>query len=143
MDIINHNIMEQTQYLVDEYSKRIFKILDNEECPLYLREHYAESPSWYTNHSVNGIVDTLIWMSYSDNEKLKILDEELQSLRKDTDDADDADDAEDSHSDRSDYSDYTDYTDYSDRSEYSDRSHRSDRSDRGDRSDRNDKDISK
>tara|TARA_Y100001970_G_C14220579_1_gene852426 strand:- start:2058 stop:2465 length:408 start_codon:yes stop_codon:yes gene_type:complete len=135
--------MEQTQYLVDEYSKRIFKIMDNAECPLYLREHYSESPSWYTNHSVNGIVDTLIWMSYSDNEKLKILDEELQSLRKDTDDADDADDAEDSHSDRSDYSDYTDYTDYSDRSEYSDRSHRSDRSDRGDRSDRSDKDISK
>ena len=34
--------MEQNQYLVDEYSKRIFKILDNEECPLYLREHYSE-----------------------------------------------------------------------------------------------------
>ena len=127
--------MEQTQYLVDEYSKRIFKILDNEECPLYLREHYAESPSWYTNHSVNGIADTLIWMSYSENEKLKILDDELESLSKD------ADDAEDSHSDRSDYSDrsdrsdrsdYTDYTDYSDRSDrsdYSDRSHHSDRSD--------------
>ena len=64
--------MEQTQYLVDEYSKRIFKIMDNAECPLYLREHYAESPSWYTNHSVNGIVDTLIWMSHSENEKLKI-----------------------------------------------------------------------
>ena len=118
--------MEQTQYLVDEYSKRIFKILDNEECPLYLREHYAESPSWYTNHSVNGIVDTLIWMSYSDNEKLKILDDELESLSKDADDA--HSDISD-YSDRSYYSDYTDYTDYSDRSDRSDRSHRSDRSD--------------
>ena len=128
--------MEQTQYLVDEYSKRIFKIMDNAECPLYLREHYAESPSWYTNHSVNGIVDTLIWMSYSDNEKLKILDDELESLSKD---ADDAHSDRSDRSDRSDYSDYTDYTDYTDYSDRSDRSDRSDYSDRSHRSDRSDR----
>ena len=68
---------QQRVYLVVKYSQRIFKMLDNEDCPLYLREHYSESPTWYTNRSVEDIVDTLIWMSYSEAEKKKLLDEEL------------------------------------------------------------------
>ena len=120
--------MEQNQYLVDEYSQRIFKILDNEGCPLYLREHYSESPSWYTNRSVTGIVDTLIWMSYSETEKRKILDEELESLNKEDSERDNSDRGGDRSSDYSDRSsDYSDRSDYSDYSDYSDRSDRSNR----------------
>jgi len=64
----------------EKYSARIYELLDNEELPLFLREHYSESPHWYTNGEWNTMLDTLIWMSYTDNEKKKLLDEELDTI---------------------------------------------------------------
>ena len=76
MDIINRIEMEQNQYLVDEYSQRIFKILDNDDCHLYLREHYSESPNWYLNTDIKNIIQTLLWMTYNKKEKEEILNKE-------------------------------------------------------------------
>ena len=64
----------------EKYSARIYELLDNEELPLFLREQYSESPHWYTNGEWNTMLDTLIWMSYTDNEKKKLLDEELDTI---------------------------------------------------------------
>ena len=36
-------------YLIENYQDRIYKLLDSDKYPLYLREHYSESPNWYVN----------------------------------------------------------------------------------------------
>ena len=45
--------------------------IDKEE---YMKDFYDESPDYHTNNMVNA----LIWLSYSDLEKKKILDDELE-----------------------------------------------------------------
>jgi len=42
-----------------------------------MREHYAESPTYYGNQSEETMIQTLIWLSYSNAEKKAILDDEL------------------------------------------------------------------
>ena len=59
------------------YESRIMRLLNDLYIPLYLREHYAESPNYYTNSTHEGMVETLNWLSYPDKDKKMYLDEEL------------------------------------------------------------------
>tara|TARA_B100000575_G_C22904739_1_gene525711 strand:+ start:582 stop:800 length:219 start_codon:yes stop_codon:yes gene_type:complete len=65
------------QYLYQKYQQRIYQILDNDNIDLYLREHYSESPNWYTNDNIKDIIESILWMTYTDEEKTEILNNEL------------------------------------------------------------------
>jgi len=65
--------------LTEKYQSRIMRLLNDSETPMYLREHYAESSNYYTNSTLEGMVDTLNWLSYTDKDKMTHLDEELNS----------------------------------------------------------------
>ena len=64
-------------YLTGTYQSRIMRLLNDLDNPMFLREHYSESPNYYTNSTLEGMVDTLNWLSYSDKDKKMYLDEEL------------------------------------------------------------------
>ena len=63
-------------YLQANYYQRISQLINNEPL-LYIKEHYCESPNWMTNNDNISIVNTLIWMTYSEKEKKEKLDDEL------------------------------------------------------------------
>ena len=65
-------------FLVKKYEERIMGLLNDQQKDLYLREHYAESPNYYGNQEEENMIQTLIWLSYSDQEKKDILDKELE-----------------------------------------------------------------
>ena len=65
------------KYLIENYQRRIYKLLDSDKYPLYLREHYSESPNWYVNSDIKNIIQTLLWMTYNGKEKEEILNKEL------------------------------------------------------------------
>ena len=67
-------------YLQAQYHQRISRILNNESIELYIREYYSESPNWKLNNDMENMINTLIWISYSDKEKKEILDEELDFI---------------------------------------------------------------
>ena len=67
-------------YLQAQYHQRISRILNNESIELYIREYYSESPNWKLNNDMENMINTLIWISYSDKEKKEILDEELDEI---------------------------------------------------------------
>lgn len=71
------------QYLIQTYKERMDSILDNQETPLFLREFYSESPNWYTNQNIYDFIDTLSWLSYTDQEKEERLNEEIEEYLKD------------------------------------------------------------
>ena len=58
------------------FNKRIDELSMNKE--EYMKEFYDESPDYHTNNMINA----LIWLSYSDLEKKKILDDELDDYFK-------------------------------------------------------------
>ena len=58
------------------FNKRIDELSMNKE--EYMKEFYDESPDYHTNNMINA----LIWLSYSDLEKKKILDDELEDYFK-------------------------------------------------------------
>tara|TARA_B100001123_G_C15112811_1_gene948151 strand:+ start:89 stop:304 length:216 start_codon:yes stop_codon:yes gene_type:complete len=64
-------------YLIENYHKKIYELLDSDKYPLYLREHYSESPNWYLNTDIKNIIQTLLWMTYNKKEKEEILNKEL------------------------------------------------------------------
>ena len=70
--------MESLLYLQQQYKSRIMDILNDQDIPLIEREFYSESPNWYTNNSLNNIIDTLVWLSYDDKTKKNLLDNELE-----------------------------------------------------------------
>jgi len=70
-----------SKFLRTTYQERIMKLLNNQECDIYLREHYAESPNYYGNREEETMIQTLIWLSYSDQDKQRLLDQELDHLR--------------------------------------------------------------
>ena len=72
--------MVDSIYLQAQYHQRISQLLNNESIELFIREHYSESPNWKLNNDMENMIDTLIWISYSDKEKLEILDEELDEI---------------------------------------------------------------
>ena len=63
--------------LTGTYQSRIMRLLNDLDNPMFLREHYSESPNYYTNSTLEGMVDTLNWLSYPDKDKKIYLDEEL------------------------------------------------------------------
>ena len=65
-------------HLLNNYKNKIESILNNEDKPIFLREFYAESPNWYTNQDIYRIIDTLIWLTYTNEEKEELLDKELE-----------------------------------------------------------------
>lgn len=69
--------MESLIYLQQQYKLRIMEVLNNQDSSLIEREFYSESPNWYTNNNLNNIINTLVWLSYDDKTKKKILDNEL------------------------------------------------------------------
>ena len=64
-------------YLTGMYESRIMRLLNDMDIPLFLREHYSESPNYYTNSTPEGMVETLNWLSYSDKDKKIYLDGEM------------------------------------------------------------------
>ena len=72
--------MVDSIYLQAQYHQRISRILNNESIDLYIREHYSESPNWKLNKDMENMIDTLVWISYSDKEKKEILDEEIDEM---------------------------------------------------------------
>ena len=69
--------MDECIYLQASYYQRISQILNDKTIPLYICDHYSESPNWKLNNDVKNMVDTFVWLSYSDEEKKTKLDEEL------------------------------------------------------------------
>ena len=69
--------MEDLIYLQNKYRDCMMKILNNQEISVVEREFYSESSNWYTNTDFKNVIDTLVWLSYSDDEKKEILDDEL------------------------------------------------------------------
>tara|TARA_Y100000996_G_C22023218_1_gene437682 strand:+ start:167 stop:400 length:234 start_codon:yes stop_codon:yes gene_type:complete len=64
-------------YLQKNYKNKMLEILNNEDLSIIEREFYAESSNWYTNQDPKSIIDTLLWLSNSNEKKKEILDEEL------------------------------------------------------------------
>ena len=65
------NIVEVHNKNIHYFNKRIDELCVNKQ--EYMKDFYNESPDYHTNNMVNA----LIWLSYSDTEKKKILDDEL------------------------------------------------------------------
>lgn len=68
-----NNIVDIHNNNVNNFNKRINEIINKSNN--YMKEFYEESP----NYSPDNMIDTLIWLSYLDNEKKKMLDEELDN----------------------------------------------------------------
>ena len=74
--------MEDLIYLQNKYRDCMMKILNNQEISVVEREFYSESSNWYTNTDFKNVIDTLVWLSYSDDEKKETLDNELDDYFK-------------------------------------------------------------
>ena len=73
--------MGECIYLQANYYQRVSQLINNE--PLqYMKEHYSESPNWMINKEINNIVDTFVWLTYSEKEKKEKLDDELNDYMK-------------------------------------------------------------
>ena len=70
-------------HLIQSYKEKIESVLSNQDTPLFLREFYSESPNWYTNQNVYHLIDTLVWLTYTDQEKENKLNEEIEIYFKD------------------------------------------------------------
>ena len=57
------------------YQSRINDLIDHDID--YVREFYEESPNFGTNNGLISMVNTLSWLSYSEEEKKRILDEDI------------------------------------------------------------------
>ena len=66
-------------YLIHSYKGKIESVLNNQDTELFLREFYAESPNWYTNQNIYHLIDTLIWLTYSDKEKEEKLTMDIET----------------------------------------------------------------
>lgn len=68
-----NNIVDIHNNNVNNFNKRINEIINKSNN--YMKEFYEESP----NYSPDNMINTLIWLSYLDNEKKEMLDEELDN----------------------------------------------------------------
>ena len=73
---------ELSIYLQTKYKNKMLEILDNQGLSLVEREFYSESPNWYTNQDINSMIDTLLWLTMNDKQKINILDDELDEYFK-------------------------------------------------------------
>ena len=74
--------MSEMINLQTRFHLRMSKLMNDNNGPLFLKDHYSESPDWKINNNINSMINTLIWMTYSDEEKKEILDEELEDYNK-------------------------------------------------------------
>ena len=63
--------------LQDIYRERIMEILNNLDIPILEREFYSESGNWYQNNDFENMIDTLVWLTRTNEEKKAILNEDL------------------------------------------------------------------
>tara|TARA_B100000035_G_scaffold312084_1_gene322848 strand:- start:267 stop:653 length:387 start_codon:yes stop_codon:yes gene_type:complete len=70
------NIVEIHNKNIQYFRNRIVELCVNKE--EYMKDFYDESPDYHTNNMVN----VLIWLSYTDSEKNKILNNELEDYFK-------------------------------------------------------------
>jgi len=78
----NFNTEQQILYLLDkskkDYQKYIYqKYLNTEDIPLYMREFYSESPSWFRNTDIDSMNNTMHWSTMELNQKMELLDQDL------------------------------------------------------------------
>ena len=76
------NTEKQILYLLDkskkDYQKYIYqKYLNTEDIPLYMREFYSESPSWFTNTDIDSMNHTIHWSTMDSKQKTNLLDKDL------------------------------------------------------------------
>jgi hypothetical protein len=71
--------MATNEYIIlqDIYRERIMEILNNQDIPILEREFYSESGNWYQNNDFQDMIDTLVWLSRTKEEKKEILNEDL------------------------------------------------------------------
>jgi len=76
---INKHTMATKEYIVlhDIYKERIMEILNDMNIPILEREFYSESGNWFQNNDFENMIDTLVWLSRTNEEKKEILDEDL------------------------------------------------------------------
>ena len=79
MDTMDTNSL--SKFLITKYEEKIMGLLDNQATDIYLREHYVESPNYYGNQDEENMIETLIWLSHSDEDKKDILDKELEEYK--------------------------------------------------------------
>lgn len=72
-----HMLNDFADHVTTSYRKRMLEMLNDEHLPLYLREHFSDSPNYYTNINLYKMVDTLVWLTYTDRDKKSNLDTEL------------------------------------------------------------------
>ena len=70
---------DELNHLTCSYRGRMYLLIEDTKNENYMKEHYQESP-FYNRTNAKDMIDTLIWMSYSDEEKKKILDGEMDVL---------------------------------------------------------------
>ena len=68
-------VQQKVLYLLDlgqkEYQKYIYEnYLNTEEIPLFMREFYSESSSWFTNKDIDSMKSTIHWSTINDSQKL-------------------------------------------------------------------------
>ena len=76
----NERHMDAERPMITEcFSKTIMGLLENQETDVYLREHYVDSPNYFANDhsSLQGMLETMLWLTRSDIDKQEILDKEL------------------------------------------------------------------
>jgi hypothetical protein len=65
-------------HLTWSYKGRTLLLVEDTKLDNYMIEHYQESPS-YNSPYAKEMIDTLIWMSYSDEDKKKMLDGDMDT----------------------------------------------------------------
>jgi hypothetical protein len=65
-------------YLHKAFNVRMTALVENAD-NTFMKEHYVDSPT-YKGYSNKGVIDTLMWLSYSDEEKKKVLDDEMDNF---------------------------------------------------------------
>jgi len=86
IDILSYSYMTDSMaseqplrsYLTSRYEDRIMTQLNDESLPLYLREHYSESPNYYVNEDPSVMIETLIWLSLTETQKKDYLQSDLE-----------------------------------------------------------------
>lgn len=66
-------------YISSRYQSCILDKINDDTVPLYLREHYTESPNFYTTEDPSVMVETLIWLSRTDAQKKDYLQSDLEA----------------------------------------------------------------
>ena len=62
----------------NEYKIYIYNnYLNSEDISLCMREFYSESPSWFMNHDIEDMKNTIHWSTMDHHQKSKLLDDDL------------------------------------------------------------------